>query len=790
MIFKVRKHRSKRHLRNLIRYLLRQLAKSNERVLLHESLNALPMLPGENLRDYAKRWTDELWQFTDGERGGKKAPADFFVHAVMSFFPGSAEHPADQLTPEQAISLAKEAMAEVAPGERQTLYVVHGDKDHLHVHIAFSVVEMGGRIWNPREDFRLWEKAATKLEIKYGLYRVTVGRPGGEPAMKSAPTSGELRKMVRTEQPSDRMLLQQIIMAALVDEPTFPVFLQRLLDAEVTPIPVLTSQGSRICGISFRYQDGLPMKGSDLGKGFSWPALSKKTHYSDSYHMKLMRKFALERETPGGEFLVKAQNELAPVPEMSSRDRSVMRKFLPRPRSELRTDWVWRNKPSRTAFVESYDQKKTVYVALTSHPLAYEAIAIRAQQRGVKKMHLSGSDEFRKKAWLELTIRGIDVDGYEPSENQLKGLEFWKNEHAKTSRADDSAAVAGALEYDADQADTPPRRDAHSKCENERRVGGSDVSATPDNDLLGVREPDLDGGDERNDVDRGSRASQRAERPAWDVGGNEWEERFGGVKPRLNPAGDPLLQLRRVQRLGDASLLRQKVITPQWQVPWQECFRITSSLDRQFRSWSIRIVKPGQPPLAEFTRHDHVRASWSSLAIANTVECNVELHLPEPNTWLHLVGVSQSDLEWLSHNGISPTAKFSKNGVDEVFVQLSAGALSRKVLGQFLEEISTHLSATVSGHFGGISCPLPGFDWWSHDGELQLGSSLRLDSSWETCAYLLEWLRDIEEDFKMEGRLEREQAAIESDGAGNALSDQRLASRKDICSDTGGPSPF
>lgn len=168
----------------------------------------------------------------------EKATGGLFCTFRAEFFPGDTEHKADQLTAEQAIELAKEAMVEVAPGDRQAMYVVHGDKAHLHVHIVFSVVELGGRIWNPRMDFRLWEAAAARLEVKHGLYQVTVGRPGGEPARKRSPTGNELNMAIRTGQPSNRMLLQQIVDVALAGNPPFPVFWQRLLDAGVTPIPV------------------------------------------------------------------------------------------------------------------------------------------------------------------------------------------------------------------------------------------------------------------------------------------------------------------------------------------------------------------------------------------------------------------------------------------------------------------------------------------------------------------------------------------------------------------------
>ncbi len=772
MIFKVKKSRTKRHLRNLVRYLLRQLAKSNERVLLHESLNALPMLPGETLKGYAHRWTEELWQFTANERRGKKAPADYFVHAVMSFFPGNEECPADQVTAQQALAMAKEAMAEVAPGERQVLYVVHGDKSHLHVHIAFSVVEASGRIWNPREDFRRWEAAASRLEEKYDLYKVMVGRPGGQPSLKKAPTGGELQMMTRTGKPSDRMLLQQLISLILVDEPTFPVFLQRLLDAEVTPIPVITNQGTRVSGISFRYQDGMPMKGSDLGKGYAWSALSKKTHFSASYHMNLLRKFSLPHEKPGGELIVETKSELPPVFESSSADRSVMRKFLARPRSEIRTDWVWRSKPSRTAFVESNVDNKTVYLALTSHPHAYEALAIRAQRQAVRRICVSGSQDFRKKIWLELAIRGIEVGGYEPSEDERAGLEFWKNEHAKTSGAKDPAAVVGPVENDADRVDAPPGRDAPSECENERGVSGCDVSSPADDDLPRHRESDSSWRDEKTDEPRGERIQERDTGATFDVGAEEWEERFSGIRSRLNPNADPILQLHRVQRLGEAALIRQGVISPDSHRAWLMCQPILNSLDEQGKAWSVTCGKPADSVPVELSHRDTVQSGWASLVVANTLGANIELRLPGPHSWLRLVGVGQSDFEWLSLNEISPTATFHKDGFDEAYILLRGHALSESVAARLVEEISMHVSASVSVHVGTVSFPLAGFDRWTQAGELRLGTSLRFDNEIVPNRALASWLRSIEEDFEIEDEPEQDLAFKAHVDGGVDLSDK------------------
>jgi hypothetical protein len=722
MIFKVRKHRSKRHLRNLIRYLLSRQGKSNERVLRHESLNALPMLPGESPISYAKQWSERLWNFTAQERRGKKPPQDYFVHSVMSFFPGNDEHAADQLTAEQAIALAKEAMAEVAPGERQVLYVVHGDKAHLHVHIAFSVVEQGGRIWNPRIDFRQWESAAARLEVKYGLYQVTVGRPGGVPARKKSPTSNELNMAIRTGMPSDRMLLQQLLDVALAGKPSFPTFMHRLVSAGVTPIPNIASTG-RVSGISFRLGDGQPMKGSDLGKGYSWGALSKQLNFAGSQHLHLLRPFVAEQPLAGGAVQFDESVETPALP--LSEPLPKIRRFIAKPRGDQRIDWVWRNKPTRTAFVEA----PKICVARSAHSAVYEAMAERSLQRGLKRVGVTGSEAFRRRMWFELSLRGISAVGYEPTEADRNRLEWWINEQVKTGRGKDTAASATSNGGAVTGIGSEAGRDAASESLNERRVGRDDVSPAPGNDLAGAGKSGADEGDAFDDAGRTQQNASRDGRAAY-LDDRAQKPVFSA---EVGPGGlsldvPPTPTLLRVSRLGQAALLRQGVQSVQSIEEWRQVMDMLWALNRRFTRWSIVFGMPGKAPLGELTHHTQVAPSWANLQVLNSQGCNVDLQLTSPDSWLHLDGVTALDFERLAAQGVTPTIQFTSGGITQVFVHVNYGCESRQVMDSLAEQIEVGLDASVRAHIGSVSFPLPGFDCWS-DEQLRVCSGISFDSN-------------------------------------------------------------
>lgn len=720
MIFKVSKHRSKRHLRVLVRYLLSRKNNSKERVLWHESLNALPMLPGELAHDYAKQWADALWRFTAEARGTKKAPEDYFVHAVMSFFPGNEQHGADQLTASQAVAIATEAMAEVAPGERQVLYVVHGDTAHLHVHIAFSVVDQDGRIWNPHHDFRLWEAAAARLEAKHGLYEVKVGRPGYGPVWKKPPTTKELNRTLRTEQPSDRMLLQQLIDAALVGNPTFPLFWQRLLDAEVTPIPNIASTG-RVSGMSFRYRTGLQMKGSDLGKGYSWGSLSKQVHFAASQHLHLLKPYEPDRIPIDGAVHISA-TPLQPQDSSTARLPTLAR-FVARRGADQRVDWAWRNKPKRIAFVES----PRVCLAMSAHPAVHEAMAERCRQEGLQRVGVTGSEVFRRRMWYELSSRGINTVGYEPTVEDKRRLEWWINEQASEGGGNDPTKCPKPNGRDGPSAICAAGRDAPDESFDERGAGKSYVSAATGDDGPG---------DRKSGAAQGAALSNGHRDPA-DKGGNgrvainDGRSEDAADRSQTEPGTKRLRttpNLWRASRLGKAALLRQGLLMPASGADCRAAMETVEALDRRFTKWSITFGSSGQAPQGQLHRSQELASSWANLQVMNSLGSNVRLQLSSQDSWLHLVGVTSSDLQKLKAQGITPTAQFMIDDVTQVFVHVNHGHESPQIMECLNKQIQVGLDAQVRSYVGSVSFPVGGFDYWL-DGELHTCRDVRYDTS-------------------------------------------------------------
>jgi hypothetical protein len=66
-----------------------------------------------------------------------------------------------------------------------------------------------------------------------------------------------------------------------------------------------------------------------------------------------------------------------------------------------------------------------------------------AQHRDWEALHVRGSAEFRREAWLEASARGIDVEGYQPTELDQRTLidrqEVWNRAHPRTPELADRA---------------------------------------------------------------------------------------------------------------------------------------------------------------------------------------------------------------------------------------------------------------------------------------------------------------------------------------------------------------
>nr|MDT0253695.1 relaxase/mobilization nuclease domain-containing protein [Endozoicomonas sp.] len=113
-----------------------------DRVLLVITEHALPVLASSPPKASARQFMQSINEWNRRHRNGQKPPARSWQHIAISFSPKDHE----QVSPKRAVAIACHALRLVAGGKRPVLYVVHGDTQHVHVHLQFGTVNDKGKI--------------------------------------------------------------------------------------------------------------------------------------------------------------------------------------------------------------------------------------------------------------------------------------------------------------------------------------------------------------------------------------------------------------------------------------------------------------------------------------------------------------------------------------------------------------------------------------------------------------------------------------------------------------------
>lgn len=155
--------------------------------------------------------------------------------------------------------------------DHQHVVIRHHDTDLDHIHIVASRISLDGGLWHGRFDAKRAIALTQELEEKHDLTR-TKGLDA--PSPKKAPTRQEVELSIRTEEAPPRMVLQEIVDAALSEPGSVFDFMDRIEAAGASARPNVATTG-RMNGFSFEL-NGVPFKGSDLGKSYTWKGLQER----------------------------------------------------------------------------------------------------------------------------------------------------------------------------------------------------------------------------------------------------------------------------------------------------------------------------------------------------------------------------------------------------------------------------------------------------------------------------------------------------------------------------------
>lgn len=195
------------------------------------------------------------------------------VHCSLACPPG------ESLSDDQWRAVSDRFMQLMGLGGHQFVAIRHCDTALDHIHLIGSRIRLDGELWHGEWEAYRAISATQQIEREFGLTltRGLDSRLDAEPQQKPSgtgrknPTKGEIEMSVRTSQAPSRLVLQQIVDAATAEAGSVFDFMDRIEAAGAVARPNVATTG-KMNGFSFEY-GGIPFKGSDLGKAYTWKGL-------------------------------------------------------------------------------------------------------------------------------------------------------------------------------------------------------------------------------------------------------------------------------------------------------------------------------------------------------------------------------------------------------------------------------------------------------------------------------------------------------------------------------------
>ncbi|EKQ6351082.1 relaxase/mobilization nuclease domain-containing protein [Pseudomonas aeruginosa] len=336
------------------------------------------------------------------------------IHEMISF------HKDDDLTPEKSAELALSIWNKALDlDNRKHRWAVHTDTDEMHVHLVWNKRNNQGEIYNQKDDYALFEKLLYETEIENDL-TIVKNRKFLNPL---TPTNPQPSKEYRHEQKglkSEKSKFKDEVKSAIDNAMSSSDFLE-IMDARGFSI---IHNGNNAYTLE---KDGIGFKASDVGASYK----HLKGHFGDDPDFpatlaRLGKKTPLKREYGS---LSGPQFQSAQEYDKKQKKNRVL---------DLRFDtqdgqsYKW-NGSNREAFIYENNSATFYTTSPTAIKAGFQRLAENAKNEKDKEMYLTGTNDFKRNAWLEfhkmnLDQKGFSLSGYTPTNQDKLDLERIKNE--------------------------------------------------------------------------------------------------------------------------------------------------------------------------------------------------------------------------------------------------------------------------------------------------------------------------------------------------------------------------
>jgi len=387
---------------------------------------SIERLEGESNQAYANR-IEKIF-----ESARVPNQKNLYQHTALAFHPTDGE----KLTDAQMIDIAKEVYLKNGLGEnRHYLFVVERNTDHPHVHALLHLTDLHANRVNNK--FIKYNPILEKLENKYGLYN-----------LHRTPTPTNTK-------PSNEKLSERNLKNDFREE--LKAILERALTASEFLILIdgagfnITHNSNESYSLT---KNGKTFKASDLG--LSYKALKGRLGYDPNFSATLV---SLHKEKPRVDDFGAFVGATSEIQNRKKRHRTLDLNF------DTLDDNSYRYKDSeRIAF--EYDKSGGKVSFQSSNRMAIKA----GLQRLIDDMkpgpiYISGTDAFKKNAWIEfhmmnLEKKGYSISGYRPTAADHAALKKLKEEQEERYRKkqDDSLTIDQAQQQITDLIDAHDKK--------------------------------------------------------------------------------------------------------------------------------------------------------------------------------------------------------------------------------------------------------------------------------------------------------------------------------------------
>jgi hypothetical protein len=341
------------------------------------------------------------------------------IHEMISF------SPKDNITNEQALEIGLSVWKKAIDLDNRKYRVAVHDKDDngkTHVHLIWNCRDNKGNIHNKKDDYYQFEKLCHQAELKHGLEEVK-NRKYLKPNMPTNPQGPNEYRLENRGIKSEKSKFKEAVTSATDKAMTAGEFLEFLHADGFT----LITNGNNAYSLE---KDGQIFKASEVGA--SYKALKARFGDDPQFSDTLARlgvKAAPVRDygSIGGDF----HDEQSSITE--KRIRKSNRVVDTRFDTPDGHDFFFKNS-TKKAFEYSAAKGKATFN--TNSPMAIKAGLQKLTESGKPQtLHLNGTDDFKRAAWLQFSMMGLDQKGYslkgfKPTDEDKEKLEKMKLENS------------------------------------------------------------------------------------------------------------------------------------------------------------------------------------------------------------------------------------------------------------------------------------------------------------------------------------------------------------------------